>query len=109
VVDAGPLHRFLEREFGTPNIEGAWLHGTRLRLLQRGNQGAGESAVVDLNFTRIAQTLANDLVLPSTAPLGITRVQLGQVDGVNLSFTDACGLPDGHWLFSAVAEDTVDA
>lgn len=109
VVDAAPLHRQLAHEFGTPNIEGAWLHGTRLRLLQRGNQGGDESAVIDLDFTRIATSLAHELVLPATAPLGITRVKLGDIDGVGLSFTDASGLPDGHWVFSAVAEDTADA
>ena len=34
---------------------------------------------------------------------------LGRVDGVAFGFTDGALLPDGGWLFSAVAEDTDNA
>jgi hypothetical protein len=108
-VDATPLHRQLAREFGKTNIEGAWLDGPRLRLLQRGNHGGGVNAIVDFDFSLIAATLANERVLPDLPPLRITPMRLGQIAGVGLSFTDACALPDGSWLFSAAAEDTADA
>ena len=34
---------------------------------------------------------------------------LGDVDGVGVGFTDGVALPDGGWLFCAVAEDTRNA
>jgi hypothetical protein len=34
----------------------------------------------------------------------LRRYDLGAIDGVPLSFTDACGLPDGRMLYVAVAE-----
>jgi hypothetical protein len=67
------------------------------------------NAIVDFDFSLIAATLANERVLPDLPPLRITPMRLGQIAGVGLSFTDACALPDGSWLFSAAAEDTADA
>lgn len=46
------------------------------------------------------------------SPMGcsaITRFALGAIDGMALSFTDGAALPGGDWLFSAAAEDTLDA
>ena len=34
---------------------------------------------------------------------------LGEIDGVPLAFTDGAALPDGCWVFSAVAEDSDDS
>ena len=42
------------------------------------------------------------------APSAIDPVDLGDIDGVPLSFTDGAGLPDGSIVFTAVAEDTED-
>ncbi|MET0282612.1 MAG: hypothetical protein ABW278_16005 [Steroidobacteraceae bacterium] len=108
-VDTTALCRRLEREFGTVNLEGAWVHGTRLRLLQRGNQDLSTSALVDLDFATLAEGLVQDGVLADVIPRRVLRMNLGDIDGVRLSFTDACVLKDGSWLFSAVAEDTDDA
>lgn len=41
-------------------------------------------------------------------PLQIDRLDLGDVAGVPLGFTDGAALPGGGWIFSAVAEDTED-
>jgi hypothetical protein len=108
-VDARPLYAGLANHCGRLNLEGGWLHGGRLRLLQRGTQGCEGNAIIDVDFRLLADALAAARVLVDLPPLHITPVDLGTMAGVRLSFTDACGLPDGSWLFSAVAEDTADA
>jgi hypothetical protein len=39
-------------------------------------------------------------------PLAINAFDLGEIEGIPLTFTDAAALPDGDMVFSAVAEDT---
>jgi hypothetical protein len=41
--------------------------------------------------------------------LGIDHFELGAIESVPLSFTDAAALPDGRVIFCAVAEDTDNA
>jgi hypothetical protein len=94
-IDLAPLYAQLP--FADLNIEGAVVMGTQLRLLQRGNNGSGENAIIDCNL--------NDLLNGSATP-AITNVPLPCISGVQLGFTDAVALPDGRLLFSAVAEDT---
>lgn len=108
-VDAGPLYAGLASHCGRLNLEGGWLHGGQLRLLQRGTQGREGNAIFHLDFGLLAGALADGRVLVDVPPLQVTPVDLGETRGVRLAFTDACGLPDGTWLFSAVAEDTADA
>ncbi len=52
--------------------------------------------------------LAIGAAIGAIAPSAIDLVDLGQIDGVPLSFTDGAGLPDGGMVFTAVAEDTED-
>lgn len=108
-VNAAPLYRCLSGESGRLNLEGGWLHGGRLRLLQRGNRGPEGSSIIDLDFAALAGDLAQERVLVDITPLRVIPVHLGMIGAVRLTFTDACGLHDGSWLYSAVAEDTADA
>jgi hypothetical protein len=64
---------------------------------------------VEFRSDDLLPAVADGHVLPAIAPRRVTTVDLGQVGSVPLCFTDACALPDGSWLFSAVAEDTDDA
>jgi hypothetical protein len=108
-INASPLFQRLGAMLGPPNLEGGWLHGSSLRLLQRGHQGAGRNVVIELDFSLLADALAHEQVLTDVAPGRVHEMPLGAVEGVGLTFTDACGLPDGSWLYSAVAEDTSDS
>jgi len=81
-----------------PNVEGAFLLGQQLVLLQRRNGRAGTNATVTWAWPPV----------PGSAP-GVQLWDLGTLAGVPLGFTDGCALPDGGWLFSAAAEDTDDA
>jgi hypothetical protein len=108
-VDASPLYERLEREFDDLNLEGGWIHASHLFLLQRGNKGESPNAVIELDHAEVMATLLAEGVLPDLAPKRVTEMDLGAVQSVPLCFTDASCLPDGSWLFSAVAEDTDDA
>ncbi len=89
----GGLYGALRERFAELNIEGAAVIGERLWLAQRGNGAAGENALVEVD-------------LELTAVLAVTPYDLGDIDGVQLGFTDLAPLPDGRLLFSAVAEDS---
>ena len=91
------------------NIEGAVVHGDRLRLLQRGiGERGGESwnAILDLSLNRFVGWLDGRNPLPSVRR--ILEVDLGAVAGVPLGFTDAAVTDDGRVAFLACAEDTND-
>ncbi len=107
-VDLAPWYERLADEIDGLNIEGAVVVGSRLRLFQRGNKGAGVNAVIDLELAPFLSALASDAEPLMDVPLTITRCELGDIDGVPYGFTDAAALPDGRVLFSAVAEDTSD-
>ncbi len=106
VVDLTPLLAPLRDHFADLNIEGAFVQGDTLSLLQRGNGGLAINARVDLSLRDLQRWLAG--AGPSPMPTSITRFELGGIDGVPLSFTDGTALPGGGWLFSAAAEDTTD-
>jgi hypothetical protein len=108
-VDAAPLYAQLEQEFDDLNLEGGWLDGDSLCLLQRGNRGDSPNAVIELDYAALATGLAQARVLRGLRPRRVTQVDLGKMDGVPLGFTDACRPASGLWLYSAVAEDTADA
>jgi hypothetical protein len=108
-VDAAPLFERLQKSFDELNLEGAWVLGNTLHLLQRGNRGDSPNAVIEIEFDAVAAALAGEHRLPDVTPRRVTELDLGAIHGVPLCFTDACGLPDGSWVFSAVAEDTDDA
>ncbi|TJZ80342.1 hypothetical protein FCG67_05650 [Rhodococcus oryzae] len=83
-----------------PNIEGAAVDGSRLRLFHRG-AGSAASACVDLPLG----------VLDGDRPqvLGFTWFELGTLDGVGLGVTDAAVLSHDRTMFLAAAELTDDA
>ena len=108
-VDAAPLFARLQREFYDLNLEGGWLDGNSLFLLQRGHRGGSPNAVIELDYAVIAAGLAREPVLRGIPPQRVTEIDLGKLDGVPLGFTDACRPARGFWLYSAVAEDTADA
>ncbi len=109
ILDASALYETLQPEFDELNLEGAWLHGNELRLLQRGNKGNSPNAVIHLDLQPLLASLSTGDQLPALKPLGIHTMELGKIDGVPLCFSDASVLTDGRWLFTAVAEDTDSA
>jgi hypothetical protein len=95
------------------NVEGAVQLGDRLRLFARGNGAArgdvtAANATCDLHWpTLLAHLAAPDDTDPPT-PLDVVRYELGLLDGISLTFTDATQWGE-RILFSAAAEDSPDA
>lgn len=118
VLDAPELYAALraERAFAGDelNIEGAALVAGRVRLFQRGNGAAGPGRVirdasVDLDQAAVVRWLAG--AGPAPRPIGGSArgYDLGTIDGVRLTFTDATagrrdGGHDGEVVFLASAE-----
>lgn len=109
ILEASALYERLALEFDELNLEGAWLHGNELRVLQRGNKGNSPNAVIHLDLQPFLAALSTGDELPALQPLAIRTMELGHIDGVPLCFSDASALTDGRWLFTAVAEDTDSA
>jgi hypothetical protein len=106
--DFAGLYQPLRAQFPDLNIEGAFVAGKRLRLLQRGNKGDARNACIDYSLPQLWAWMAGASGEPPK-PLAVVHFALGDVDGVPLGFTDGTALPGGGWIFSAAAEDTGDS
>ena len=107
LIDLAPLYRPLHAQFADLNIEGGFLLGDEFLLLQRGNQGQASNAAVRYAWHALRDWLLGTGEAP--VPRAIQRLELGELQGVALGFTDGAALADGRWLFSAVAENTADS
>ncbi|OOG43055.1 hypothetical protein [Polaromonas sp. A23] len=108
VVDLAGMYQPLAADFPMLNIEGAFVAGERFCLLQRGNKGDARNACVEFPLHAMLGWLAGHQSAPPEASR-ILHLELGDVDGIPLGFTDGAALPGGGWIFSAVAEDTRDS
>jgi hypothetical protein len=113
-LDAGAFYQALrtDREFsgGRLNIEGAiTLEHERILLLQRGNAPPGEGEPVDatgvVSWPALRAHLDNPSNVRPPSLEDIRRYDLGTIDGVRLTFSDAEYLGGGRILYSASAED----
>jgi hypothetical protein len=108
VVDFSPLFKMLQNQFETLNIEGAFIAGEQFCLIQRGNKSNRASACIRLHLPDLMDAVQN--VTPVSAKmLAIQPIELGEIDGIPLSVTDAAALPDSGFVFTAVAEDSENA
>ncbi len=105
VVNLEALYAPLRHSFGDLNIEGAWVNGGELHLLQRGNQGDPRSACIRYLWHQLVPWLMSPAA-PVPEVKSIQIIALGEAGGVPLGLTDGCALSNGHWVFSAVAEAT---
>lgn len=106
--DLAPLYRPLRQRHGAINIEGAFVLGDELWLLNRGHPSAAGNLVLRYrldDFIALMQQRRPAELLPRS----VLALELGTIDGVALGFTDGTALPDGGWVFSAVAEDSADS
>lgn len=106
-IDLTPLYVALQAHFAELNIEGTFVAEKELHLLQRGNK-RGPNARISFALDSFVAWLLDDNELVPRAT-HVKLLDLGRVDGVPLTPTDATALADGKWLFCAVAEDTGDS
>ncbi len=108
-VDLGLLYRSLHHAFADLNIEGAFVSGDSLRLLQRANtDSSSRNACIDFPLEAVLQWLER----PEAAEPPESRIELlslPAINGVPLGLTDGAALAGGGWIFSAVAEDTANS
>jgi hypothetical protein len=101
-LDFSALFVPLEERFAGLNIEGATANGNEFWLLQRGNKGDRQNAVIRYSLVAFLDALNSDEV-GEIEPIGFSDFDLGEIDGIPLGFTDGAALPDGRLVFSAVA------
>ena len=97
----------LEDTYPALNIEGAVVTGDQLLLFQRGNKKNSVNAIIRFPLADFLAALRTENPTPLTASSHQT-CDLGHINDIPLTFTDAAVLPDGGIVFSAVAEDTED-
>ena len=102
-LDLEPLYADLVDRFDELNVEGAFVAGGSLVLLQRG-VGLDASAAIRFDLADVVAWIEGRRP-GALRPQTIRRFDLGGVDGIPYAFTDGAVLPDGSWVFSAVAED----
>lgn len=97
--DLTSLYAALAERIPSLNIEGAFVRGDALWLVQRGNSAAGVSALI---------ALERGPTLTPAAIRAVNPLHLPTLGGVPLTPTDGALLPDGRVVLSASAEDTLD-
>jgi hypothetical protein len=90
------------------NLEGALLDGATVVLANRGGDRAGDAvspdALIRLDLAALRALIADPDGAPVPTPT-VEPVELGDLDGAPLHFTDLAPGPGGPW-FAAVAEAT---
>lgn len=106
VLDA--LYEQLSAQVPELNLEAAAVVGDRLLLVSRGHR-AQENTVFELSLPGVLAALAASMPPGPEVVVGRRDLALGEVAGVRLGVTDACALPSGGLVLSAVCEDTSGA
>jgi hypothetical protein len=104
VIDLGPLYRLLGERIDGLNIEGACVMGERLWLLHRGNRGAMTNVVAELSLDHVMDSITGDRTIEVHELAAMRAYDLGSLDGVELTFSDATPLGDRILAFTASAE-----
>jgi hypothetical protein len=107
-IDLSSVYAGLLRDIPALNIEGAAVVGDELLLLQRGNHRHSRNACIRFNLQDVLRVLGRTGSL-DIGPSTITPVDLGDIDGVPLCFSDVAPLPGIGCVFTAIAEDTDDS
>ncbi len=108
-IEASALFTRLSNSIPDLNLEGGFVTDRQFCLLQRGNKGNAGNALLQWNLDVVLRSLRRERCLPDADPQRVRNFDLGDIQGVPLGFTDAAPLPQGGWLFSAVAENTDNA
>ena len=108
-LDLGPVYALLRESIAELNIEGASVIEDRLWLLQRGNTEDGLNLVAELSLPEVMESLQRDLRIDADELAGVRSYDLGELDGVPLTFSDATPLGRDMLVFTASAEADDDS
>lgn len=108
-IDFQNMHAVLSSKIKELNIEGVVITDQSVKLFHRGSRGNSKSAIIDIETTAFLRDL-HDTHAPNAKSIqNIREYDLGQINGVDLAFTDATRLPDGRILFLSAAENSKNA
>ena len=103
-IDLAPVYELLGKDISELNIEGAAVMGDRLWMLQRGNTDDGRNIVAELSLEQVMRSLRRDLRIDADELLAVRSYDLGDLDGVPLTFSDGTPIGREILLFTASAE-----
>lgn len=104
-IDFSILYHHLRKYFSDLNIEGAVIFDKSFKIFQRGNGASCQNAIIDLNLTTLINDVKNSGVISEESVVSIKNYDLGTIDSVPLSFTDAC-FCESRVFFLAAAESS---
>jgi hypothetical protein len=104
-VDLAPLYRRLGEDIESLNVEGASVLGDALVLLQRGGREGGAAGIVaELSLEAVMESLQRDHRIDPHELAALRAYDLGELDGVPLTFSDATPVAEELLVFTASAE-----
>ncbi len=107
-IDFSDIQKKLAETINGLNVEGIAIQEKVTKIFHRGSKKKGKSAVIELDTKAFLHDL-HDTHKPMSASIASLReYNLGDIDGVDLEFTDAVPMPDGRIIFLATAEATDD-
>ena len=99
-----PLYDRLRDEIGALNIEGCSVMGDTVWMLHRGNDGKTGNVVAELSLSDVMDSLRADLRIDADELARVCAYELGDLEGVPLTFSDATPLSSELLVFTASAE-----
>jgi hypothetical protein len=103
-ISLEPVYSLLREHVAELNVEGAATMGDRLWLLQRGNSEVGSNLVAELSLDEVMRSLRDDLTIDAHELEGVRGYDLGEIEGVELTFSDATPIAERLLVFTASAE-----
>jgi hypothetical protein len=107
-LDMHPVYSLLREHDPELNIEGASVMGEHLWLLHRGNTEKGVNLVAELRLDDVLDSIRHDQQIDCDELTAVRGYDLGELDGVQLTFSDATPVADQLLVFTASAESGDD-
>lgn len=104
-IDLAPIYELLGGEIDGLNVEGAAVLGSELLLFHRGNEDRDGNAIARIPLQDALDSVLGDLRFDASELASLRRYELGELNGVELCFSDANPLGDDAVVFTASAED----
>ena len=107
-LDLAPIYERLRERAPELNIEGAAVLGDDLWLFHRGNTEQGLNIVAEVPLGAVVDGVRGDGRIDHAEEIRTRAYELGDLDGVPLTFSDATPLADELVVFTASAEPGSD-
>lgn len=103
-IDLTPVYDLLREDVPELNVEGAAVVGERLWLLHRGNHRDSRSVIAELSLPDVMDSITGDRRVDPHELAALRAYDLGDLDGVELGFSDATTVASDMLVFTASAE-----